>query len=130
MAQVHDGHDPQPPQLGEGLVREGPVVAPGAAQGGVELRAVAQEAAAELAHEREVLAPAAVEAAFLKLVPALTARHGRRAVLDAGGEHEALRREGLHGRGHQRGGVGGSGDIEHGWPTGLVIEYRIQNIAS
>ena len=89
MAEIDDGHDPEAAQLGEGFIREAPVIAAGAEKGAVDRRAIAQEVDAQVLHQREVLPPALVEVAALHLVdPRPAVVDGRVAVLDAGAEHE------------------------------------------
>ena len=94
MAEVGDGLDAQPPQLGEGLVGERPVVAARREVRAVVRRPVAQVLQAQLAHQLEVLAPALVVAALRHLVDAeVAAVRGRDhgvAVLDPGGEEEIV----------------------------------------
>ncbi len=92
VQQVDDGLDPQSRELGEGLVGERPVVPSGTEMHAVVRRAVAEEAAADLLHEREILAPPIVVAGPFHLVDAagrsVLGADGRVAPLDAGREEE------------------------------------------
>ena len=102
---------------------------PGAAQGGVQLRAVAQHAAADLPDQRQILPPAVVMAAFGHLVATdAAAVEGGGAVLDAGGKEEAL-----VGQGMQGGGAAGRGGRESSIVVAShesVISISIQDFVS
>src|SRR4051794_14638443 len=92
MAEIDDGHDPAPAQIGEGLVAEVPVVAAVTAPGSRQRRAVAQEADAEFLDAVEVASPVLVMAAAFHLVDTLRAvSDSGVAVLDSSREHETGR---------------------------------------
>ncbi len=94
MAEIDNGADPQPAQLGECQVGEFPVVTARPEVLAIVGRPVPQVLQAELLHQLEIFAPAAVVAAFGHFVhPAYAAigggHHGITA-FDSGGEHETV----------------------------------------
>ena len=90
--QIDDRHGALRAERGKCLIREGPVMPARPEQRAVQLRPVAQVAAADLADQGEILAPAVVMAALRHLVtPYPAAIQGGGAVLNSGGEQEALR---------------------------------------
>jgi hypothetical protein len=97
VAHIDDGRNLEGFQLGEGFVREGPVVLSRCGMRGVIRRTVAQVVDAELLRDGEVFAPSRVVPAPLHFVDPLPRPVRQRnrgiAVLDSRREHERLHDE-------------------------------------